>query len=110
MYTELKLFADPMPDPNGESESEDELLLWEMRDRRRNNAEGPQHEDRNLLHSKMKAYTDLVFEYAKQTVKPYGEEKALKCKAGGGHQRCGNVLLLISWTQIAKSLSPERES
>ena len=85
MYTQLKLFADPMPDPNSETESEDELPLWEMRDRRRNNGEGPQHEDHDMLHSKMKAYTDLVFEYAKQTVKPYGEEKVLKCKAGDGH-------------------------
>ena len=48
-----------------------------MRDKRRNNDEGPQHEDRDVLHSKTKAYRDLVFEYAKQTVKPYGEEKVL---------------------------------
>ena len=60
MYTQLKLFADPTPDPNSETESEDELPLWEMRDRRRNNNdEGPaadpndaqQHEDRDVLHS-----------------------------------------------------------
>jgi len=42
-----------------------------------------QHEDRDVLHSKMKAYTDLVFEYAKQTVKPYGEEKALEVQNWG---------------------------
>ena len=64
---ELKLFADSMPDPNSETESEKELPLWEMRDRRRkrNNDTGPQHEDSDALHSEMKTYTDLVFEYAK---------------------------------------------
>ena len=63
-----------------------------MRDRRRNNVdEGPaadpndsqQHEEREVLHSKMQAYTDLVFEYAKQTVKPYGEEKVLEVQNWG---------------------------
>ena len=92
MYTQLKLFADPPPGPNSETESEDELQLWEMRDRRRNNNdEGPaadpndaqQHEDRDVLHSKMQAYTALVFEYAKQTVKPYGEEKVLEVQNWG---------------------------
>ena len=78
MYTQLKLFADPMPDPNSETESEDELPLWEMRNRRRNNDEGPHHEGRDVLHSKIKAYTHLVFEYAKQTVKPDGQEKVLE--------------------------------
>ena len=80
------LFADPPPDLKSETKSEDELPLWEMRDRRtNNNDEGPaadpndaqQHEDRDMLHSKMQAYTDLVFEDAKQTVKPHGEEKVL---------------------------------
>ena len=60
MYTQLKLFADPRNDDNG-----------------------PQLEDRDVLHSKMKAYTDLVFEYAKQTVKPYGEEKVLEVQSWG---------------------------
>ena len=85
MYTQLKLFADPTPDPNNETESEDEMPLWEMRNRRRrrNNDNGPQHEDRDVLHSKMQAYTDLVFEYAKQTVKPYGEEKVLEVQSWG---------------------------
>ena len=31
----------------------------------------------------MKAYTDLVFEYAKQTVRLYGEEKALEVQNWG---------------------------
>ena len=83
MYTQLKLFADPMPDPNNESESENELPLWKMRDWRRNDDEGPQHEDRDVLHSRMKAYTDLVFEYAKQTGKPYGDEKVLEVQNWG---------------------------
>ena len=83
MYTQLKLFANPMSDPNSETESEHELTLWEMRDRRRNNDAGLQHEDRDVLHFKMKAYTDLVFEYAKQTVKPYGEEKVLEVQNWG---------------------------
>ena len=83
MYTQLKQFADPTPDPNNETEGEDEMLLWVMRDRRRNNDEGSQHEDRDVLHSKMKAYTDLVFEYAKQTVKQYGEEKVLEVQNWG---------------------------
>ena len=82
-YTQLKLFADPMPDPNNETESDGEMPLWEMRNRRRNNDEGPQQEDCNVLHSKMKAYTDRVFEYAKQTVKPYGEEKVLEVQSWG---------------------------
>jgi len=108
MYTQLKLFADPTPDPSSETESEDEVPLWELRNRRRRrNDEGPQHEGRDVLYSKMKAYTDLVFEHAKHNVSPRG---SLKCKAGDGQQRRGNVLLLISWTQIAKSVSPERES
>ena len=83
MYTQLKLFADLTPDPNNETENEDELLLWEMRDRRQNIDAGPQHEDRDVLHSKMKAYTDLVFEYAKQTVKPYGEETVPEVQSWG---------------------------
>ena len=56
-----------------------------MRDRRRNNDEGSQHEDSDVLHAKMKAYTDLVFEHVKQTVKPYGEEKKILEVESWGH-------------------------
>ena len=101
MYTQLKLFADPPADPNdpqhggdSETESEDELELWELRrkslalrDLLEPDGEDPaadaNDEDCDVLHLKMKAYTDLVFEYAKQTVKPYGEEKVLEVQHWG---------------------------
>ena len=58
-----------------------------------------QHENREVLHSKMKAYTDLVFEYAKQTVKPYGEEKVLEVQNWGrslAPWRCASANLVDS--------------
>ena len=58
MYTQLKLFADPDTDPNDPGR-------------------------REVLHSKMKAYTDLVFEYAKQAVAPYRVEKILEVQNWG---------------------------
>lgn len=110
MYTQLKLFTDPMPDPNSETESEDELLLREMRNKRRSNDEGPKHEERDVLHSEMKAYTDLVFELPNKLSSRMGKRRSLKHKTRDIHQRRDNLLRPISWTQIAKRLSPERGS
>ena len=101
----ITLFPDSPNDPNDPqqgdgiiTESEDELELWELRrkglglrnlleqdgeDPAADPNDAQQHEDRDVLHSKMNAYTDLVFEYAKQTVKPYGEEKVLEVQHWG---------------------------
>ena len=96
----ITLFPDSPNDPNDPqqgdgiiTESEDELELWELRrnglglrDLLEPDGEDPaadhdvqQHEDRDVLHSKMKTYTDLMFEYAK----PYGEEKVLEVQNWG---------------------------
>ena len=103
-------FADPTPDPNSETESEDELPLWEMRDRRRKNDAGPQHEHCDVLHSKMKAYTDLVFEFAKQPFKPYGEEKVLEVQRWGRSPTPWKRASADLVDSDRKKLSPERGS
>jgi len=101
----ITLFPDSPNDPNDPqqgdgiiTESEDELELWELRrkglglrdllepdgeDPAADPNDVPQHEDCDVLHSKMKAYTGLVFEYAKQTVESYGEEKTLEIQNWG---------------------------
>jgi len=62
MYTQLKLFAEDGADPNAP-------------------------ESREVLSSKMESYINLVFEHAKQTVKPYGMEKTLEVQQHGRSQQ-----------------------
>ena len=62
MYTQLKLFAEDGADPNAP-------------------------ESREVLSSKMESYINLVFEHAKQTVKPHGMEKTLEVQQHGRSQQ-----------------------
>ena len=62
MYTQLKLFAEDGADPNAP-------------------------ESRKVLFAKMQSYVNLVFEHAKQTVKPYGVEKTMEVQHWGRSQK-----------------------
>ena len=75
MYTKLKLFAeDRAAEDRDDQEADDE-------------DEQNAHESRDVLFAKMQAYVDLVFEEVKQTVKPYGVEKAMEVQHWGRSQQ-----------------------